>query len=199
MRLLTLYARARGVPAALLGTAVLAVLVVAADTWLSRHADLIRPAEITTIVLTALIAAILVAGTLTGADDALEDTTPLSWAWWRAGQLVLVLGAAAVLLGLAGREAAVLGGPGAVVRDAVGYAGIAALGTALCGATAGWAAPLAYMLVTYATAPERADGVAARIWAFHLQPGPDAVARATAAALLVAGLLAYSVRGARVR
>jgi hypothetical protein len=187
MRLLTLYARSRGVPAAL---ALLPVVVLAA--WSALHS----PWTPLSVTLTSLAAVLVITVGLAGQDPELDATTAVPWPVWRFGHLLLaaVLAAVAVLLvqhlGQQRFDAAF------VVRNTAGLAGLAGLAATAAGARFAAAAPVLWWAVS-AIMPPGTRSVPGRIVAWPFGPFDDRVATWTAAVLVVSGIAAYSARGGR--
>lgn len=187
MRLLTLYARSRGIPAALV---VLPVVVLAA--WSALHS----PWTPLSATLTSLAAALVITVGLAGQDPELDSSTALPWPVWRFGHLLVaaVLAAFAVLLvqelGPDRFEAAF------VVRNSAGMVGLAGLAAAAAGARFAPAAPVLWWAVS-AIMPPGQQSVPGRIVAWPFGPFDDQVATWTAAVLVVSGVAAYSARGGR--
>jgi len=187
MRLLTLYARSRGVPAALV---LLPVVVLAA--WSALHS----PWTPLSATLTSLAAVLVITVGLAGQDPELDATTAVPWPVWRFGHLLLasVLAAAAVLLvqhlGQERFDAAF------VVRNTAGLVGLAGLTATVAGARFAAAAPVLWWAVS-AIMPPGPESVPGRIVAWPFGPFDDRVATWTAAVLVVSGIAAYSARGGR--
>jgi hypothetical protein len=186
MRPLTLYARSRGVPAAL---AILPVVVLVA--WSALHS----PWTPLSASLTSLAAVLMITVGLAGQDPELDGSTAVPWPVWRFGHLLLaaVLAAISVLLvqelGDEQFDAAFL------VRQSAGMVGLAGLAAAVAGARFAPAAPVLWWAVSVMIPPTRS--VPGRITTWPLGPSDDPVATWTAAALFVSGVVAYSARGGR--
>lgn len=187
MRLLALYARSRGVPAALV---LLPVVVLAA--WSALHS----PWTPLSATLTSLAAVLVITVGLAGQDPELDSTTAVPWPVWRFGHLLLaaVLAATAVLLvqqlGQERFDAAF------VVRNTAALTGLAGLTATAAGARFAAAAPVLWWAVS-AIMPPGPQSVPGRIAAWPFGPFDDRVATGTAAVLVVSGIAAYSARGGR--
>jgi hypothetical protein len=187
MRLLTLYARSRGVPAALV---VLPVVVLAA--WSALRS----PWTPLSVTLTSLAAVLVITVGLAGQDPELDSSTAVPWPVWRFGHLVLaaVLAALPVLLvqelGQDRFDAAF------IVRNAAGLVGLAGLAATAAGARFAAAAPVVWWAVS-AIMPAGQQSVPGRIVAWPFGASDDPVATWTAVVLVVSGIAAYSARGGR--
>lgn len=186
MRPFTLYARSRGIPAALV---VLPAVVFIA--WTALHS----PWTPLSATLTTLAAVLVVTVGLAGQDPELDVSTAVPWPVWRCGHLLLagVPAAFAVLLvqelGPEQFDAAF------VVRNAAGMIGLAGLAATAAGARFAPAAPVLWWAVSAVLPPARS--VPERIITWPFCPSGDSVAMWTAAVLFVSGVAAYSARGGR--
>lgn len=191
MRPLVLYARSRGVPAAL---AVLPVVVLIA--WSALRS----PWTPLSASLTALAAVLVITVGLAGQDPELDRSTAVPWPVWRLGHLLLaaVLAAVAVLLvqelGHEPFDAAF------VVRDTAGMVGLAGLAATVAGARFAPAAPVLWWAVSamvLSGRPMSEQSTTRRIITWLLDPSDEPVTTWTAAVLFVSGVAAYSARGGR--
>lgn len=196
MRLVALHARARGVPAALAGTLAVVAVILAFDGWLVEHGGLAgRAPALTVAALAALLAAVLPGAGLAGADDALERSTPVSWARVRAAHLVGVGAVTAAVSTVGGTTSAVLDGPALLLRDTAGLLGLTALSAVVLGARTAWAPVTTYLLLTLLLGTAGGRGSAVWMWAFEAVDSRSAAI--TSAVLFLVGCVAYAVRGAR--
>jgi hypothetical protein len=186
MRPFTLYARSRGIPAALV---VLPVVVLVA--WTALHS----PWTPLSATLTTLAAVLVVTVGLAGQDPELDATTAVPWRAWRFGHLVLAAGPAAVVVLLVQELGPERFDAAFVVRNAAGMIGLAGLAAAAAGARFAPAAPVLWWAVSAVLPPPRS--VPERIVSWSFCPSGDAVAMWTAAVLFVSGIAAYSARGGR--
>jgi hypothetical protein len=192
MRLLTLYARARGVPTAaavaLVGTTALWALAVLTDNPLTR---------LMLAVLAATVAAAALGPGLAGADVDLDRTAALPWRPRRVAHLVA---GAAVVTGLLAATA-LTGEPFAesvvLARDTAGLVGLTALGAVVFGASKAWILPVAWSAVNVMTGGPMAGAWYKEVLTFMVQPAGTTSATVTATALAGAGTLAYAVFGSR--
>ncbi|WP_439657251.1 hypothetical protein ACSHWB_33315 [Lentzea sp. HUAS TT2] len=186
MRPLALYARSRGLHAAL---AVLPVVVLIA--WSALH----KPWTPLSVSLTALAAVLVVSVGLTGQDPELDRSTAVPWQWWRLGQLLLAAVAAAAAVLLVQKLGHEPFPAEFVVRDAAGMVGLAGLAATVAGARFAPAAPVLWWAVAAIMPP--GTSATARVVTWPLGSPDDAVTTWTAGVLFVAGVAAYSARGGR--
>ncbi|WP_434443814.1 hypothetical protein [Lentzea sp. E54] len=189
MRPLALYARSRGVPAALVALPVVVVIA-----WWAMHS----PWTVLSVSLTSLAAVLVITIGLTGQDPELDSSTAVPWPVWRFGHLLLaaVLAAVSVLfvqeLGTEQFEAAF------IVRDTAGMIGLAGLATAVAGARLAPAVPMLWWAVSsIMVASQATESVPNRIATWPHGSPDDPVTHWTAGILFVLGIAAYSARGAR--
>ncbi|MET9224224.1 hypothetical protein [Lentzea sp. NPDC003310] len=186
MRPLALYARSRGIPAA-----VVALPVVVLIAWSALH----TPWTALSASLTTL-AAVLVATTgLAGQDPELDASTAVPWPLWRLGHLLLATSAAAGAVLLVQRLGDEPFPAEFVVRDVAGLVGLAGITAAVAGARLAATAPVLWWAVAAIMPPT--ESVTGRIVTWPLGAPDDPATRWTAGILFVAGIAAYSVRGAR--
>lgn len=130
---------------------------------------------------------------LVGQDPALERTAALDWRWRRALHVVAI-GGLAVALGIVGPPLATE----LVVRNAIGLAGLAALGVTVLGGGLAWCLPMAWTIAAV-SALMASQPAAAPLVTWLVQP-PDTTAATVAAGVLgLGGLLVYAIRGPRVQ
>ncbi|MEV6237663.1 hypothetical protein [Lentzea sp. NPDC051838] len=186
MRPVALYARSRGVPAAL---AMLPVVVLLA--WSVMHS----PWTALSASLTSLAAVLVITVGLAGQDPELDRSTALPWPAWRFWHLVLAGVLAAIPVLLVQELGTRSFGFEFVVRDTAGMVGLAGLAAAVIGARFAPVAPLVWWAVSAMMPP--GDSVPARMIAWPTQPPDDAAAMWTAGVLFLSGVTAYVVRGGR--
>lgn len=196
MRPLTLYLRSRSVPAglaALFGCAVaLWALGMAVDNRDGRGL----------LALLATVAAVaVVAPGLAGHDPDLDRVAAIAWSPRRAAHVV---GAGAVVVGLLAVTAQIgapMSGMALIARNAVGLAGLVALGAATIGAARAsllpilWTALLMQVAPPMGAPPDRP--MYKEIFTWLVQPSGTTPATVTAVILGVVGTLAYAVFGSR--
>jgi hypothetical protein len=175
MRLLTLYLRARGVPAAF------GVLLVAT---LGFWALGLRDPRL--VALTIGLGVSVAAGGLGGHDTDLDRTAAIAWPPRRALHLA---GIATVLAGLV--FATNLSVAEVIVRDCAGLTGLAALGAAVLGRQLAWCPPVTWTLCSAMSLPPN------EVLAWLVQPPGTTAATVTAAVLGLAGTACYTVSGPR--
>jgi hypothetical protein len=145
------------------------------------------------VLAIAAVTAVTATG-LAGADPALERTAALSW-WWRRTTHVVAIGVLAVVLG-------VVAGPPVetevLVRDAVGLAGLAALGATVLGAGLAWCVPMAWTVAAVG-ALLASNPPAAPLLTWLVQPPATTAATVAAGMLGLGGLLVYAIRGPRAQ
>lgn len=183
---LPLYVRSRRLPAAL-ATSLAAVLA----TWAAWSAATDRrEVNQSLTVLTVALALAPLIPTLSGDDDALESTAALRWRPRRAAHLIACFAVVAAALAVTRATGAWFGPTGAVVRDSAGLTGLIGLCAALLGTRLAWAPPIGWTAVQVLFGTPH--GNSALFWL--IQPGGNAPAAITAAALLAGGVAAYAQR-----
>ncbi|MEU8887899.1 hypothetical protein [Streptomyces sp. NPDC048442] len=188
MRWLTLYARARQVPASL-AVVVLSALVV----WALARLGGGGPADprLAALILAAGATAFSVG--LGGQDLALDRTAAIRWMPRRAAHLLL----AGVLIGgvllavqtMSGQPAS----PSLVARNAAGLMGLVALGAAWFGGQYAWVLPVAWLSFSLIVPP--GTDVATQILAWMMLPPGTEAGSWTALVLAATGFAVYTVRG----
>lgn len=111
----------------------------------------------------------------------------------RGAAVLLLFGAAIVFLAVAAAGRAPTGGTGALLRACAGLTGIALLTAVAAGSHLGWTLPLAYTVLC----GQALDQSWTSLWFWPIRAGRDGPASAVAVALLMAGLTAMTVFGAR--
>ncbi|MFE2943184.1 hypothetical protein ACFXKG_29660 [Streptomyces sp. NPDC059255] len=193
---LTLYARSRAMPATLGALAGVALAAAWAAWWLQAQPGFDHSARVPVVVLAPLLASAAIGTGMYTYSDELDRTAVRPW-WPRRLAVLLgltALAAALLALGVPGHPEA-FGGP-AAVRNLLGAVGVTAGAAALLGARLSWLPMTAYTSAVYLAAP-RAPGGAAALWAWPLQPGPQAWAWAAAVVAYGCGAGVYVWRGAR--
>ncbi|MFJ3581032.1 hypothetical protein ACIPPS_02180 [Streptomyces sp. NPDC090127] len=193
---LSLYLRSRTLPGtvgALLGTAVAAAWCA---SWLQSQPGLDHTSRVPVVVLGPLLAASAIGTSLYAASDELDRTATRPWPPRRTAHLLVLTALAVALLTLAVPGHPEGFGAPAIVRNALGSVGVTAAGAALIGARQSWLPMTAYIGSVYVSAPA-APGGAAALWAWPMQPGPQAGAWAVALGAFAGGAALYAWRGAR--
>jgi hypothetical protein len=143
-----------------------------------------------------LAAGAAITGVSLGASDfALERTASIAWLPRRA---VHALGVAVVIGGLLLAVQTLvepLSTNGFIIRDSLGFAGLAALGATLAGGQYSWIPPITWFAVTAIVPPGADTGTQVLTWL--TQPSGTTAATVTAVALAVIGTGAYAAFGAR--
>lgn len=191
MRWLGLYVRSRRVP-----TAAVIVFGFIALIWISwpkfSDGETINSRMIS---ITALIAAVALGTTLSGADDALDHTAAVNWPARRAGHLLVATAAITGLLLLSTVTDARFEPLGVVARNTAGLIGLTALGAALLGAALSWIAPLTWTLFAIMPWMGPSEQLRTQLGSWLIQPADTTAATVCATVLAAAGLLAYTLRG----
>ncbi|MEU2021012.1 hypothetical protein ABZ565_02345 [Streptomyces sp. NPDC016469] len=196
MNLPALYLRSRALPRTAAAVACVALLAAWSAHWIQAQADFDHSARVPVLVLAPLLVSSAIGTSLYAAADELDRTAVRRW-WPRrlAHLLALTVPAAAALaLAVPGHPEA-FGAPG-MVRNVLGATGVTAAAAALIGARLSWLPITVYIGAVYLAAPGTPGG-AASVWAWPMQPGPQAGAWAVATAAFAAGAALYAVRGAR--
>jgi hypothetical protein len=175
VRLLVLYVRSRGVPAAL------AVMVLGSVGLRVLGVDDVR-----LIVLGSALGVSVAVGGFGGQDVDLDRTGAIAWPLWRVAHFLAVV---VVVVGLV--LATGLGTFEVVARACVGLAGLGALGVVLLGRHLAWAPPVVWT-VCCAVFPRDSP-----VFTWMVQPVGTAAAMATAGTLGVLGLAGYATFGPR--
>lgn len=191
---LVLYARSRAVPRALAALVATAALAVWGAHALEAYLDPDR--RVPVVALAPLCASAVIGTSLYTASDELDRTAVRPWWTRRLVQLLALTSLAAALL-----PVAVLGqthafGPPVMIRNTLGFAGLAAAAATVLGARLSWLPAFAYVSAVYIGAAG-ASGPAAPLWAWPVEPGGQPGAWAAALAAFGLGGALYVVRGAR--
>ncbi|KXK63058.1 hypothetical protein AWW66_05290 [Micromonospora rosaria] len=183
---LLLFLRSREVPGGLL----CAVPAMALFAWFGAVQADPRHAVTSAALALALGVAVLGYG-LGGPDATLDATAAIRWAPRRALHLV----STAVLAGTV--VTVVTTAPaGVVLRDAVGFTGLAALAATLFGRRLAWTLPVVTGCVS-AGIPAVPEPFALHLLTWAGQPPDSVAALTTAVAFAVTGVAAYVIRGPR--
>ena len=186
MRPFALYARSRGVPAAVV---VLPVVVLIA--WLALRSPWIPLSA----ALTSLAAVLVITVGLAGQDPELDSSTAVPWPVWRFGHLLLAFALAAIAVLLVQELGHEQFDAAFVVRNSAGMVGLAGLTAAVAGARFAPAAPVLWWAVSALMPLGRS--MTARIVTWPLGPSDDSITTWTAGVLFVSGIAVYAGRGAR--
>ncbi|GAA0898364.1 hypothetical protein GCM10009557_96490 [Virgisporangium ochraceum] len=192
MRWLVLYLRSRGVPVALVVAAGAVALVWAGWSALSDSHTVNERG----VTLTVMFGVAAFTRTLSGPDDALDHTAAVRWPVRRLVHVLAVGGVIVALLLPSLATDARFEPVGLVLRNTAGLLGLTALGTALFGAAVSWVAPVTWSVASVLPFLEESPKVGIQIAGWLVQPADTGVATGCAVILAVAGLVAYSWRGA---
>jgi len=195
-----LHARARGMPAALVGWAALAAVVAVGHGTADSDSYLVAAARAAVPVVAGVFAAVLAAGCLAGHDE-LEESTPRTTRSWRLLHGIALAGLA-VGVPAAGWPAATdaVGEPVRLALVTAGLFGVAATGAVLLGAGRAWILVLAHVLAGLVLASIHAQAGPGR-WLLTtvtwpgLSTGTPLVLASSATAAI--GLLALTIRAVR--
>lgn len=194
MRLGWLYLRSRLAGWAIVGFVVIAL---AGWLWVARHGH--QPRSVLLALVTVPLAAACVIGVGTYSPFAdLEQTVSRSLTLPRLLHLAGLLGTAALILG----SAAIAWPPGdgvvIVLRNLIGFAGLAFIGARLLGGLLSWPLAVAFGMVAFVSPfVIRAGEAEPPRWAWPLWSGEDKSSMITAIALLVVGGGLVVLSGAR--
>ncbi|MFE3828691.1 hypothetical protein [Streptomyces sp. NPDC059092] len=191
-----MYARSRALPATLGALAGVALVGAWAAWWLQAQPRFDHTARVPVVVLAPLLAAAAIGTGMYTHSDELDRTAVRPWWPRRLAALLGLTALASALLaaGVPGHPEA-FGGP-AAVRNLLGATGVTAGAAALLGARRSWLPMTAYTSGVYLAAP-RVPGGAAALWAWPVQPGPQAGAWLAAVVAYGCGAGVYVWRGAR--
>ena len=138
-------------------------------------------------------AAMVIAVTCYGPFGEPERATGRWLPYLRLGAAILLTAAAFGALALGSTPGGLPGGIPALLRNVAGMTGTGLLAAAVLGGALGWAAPLAYLVLTEGAFA----GSWTTPWAWPTRPPHDLGGALCAGAVFAAGLLATLVRGAR--
>jgi len=186
MRGLTLYARSRQAPAAMVALVLAAVVI-----WFATYQTWsILPAS-----LAITSAAALASIGLSGQDADLDRTAAIRWPLRRSGHLFLIgvaVAGAVLAVQTAGQDQVATG---LILRNTAGTVGLAAIATTAFGGRFGWTLPLAWLGIA-PIVPSRPD-TTSEVAAWMLRPVGTTAATVTATVLCIGGVLLYALVGAR--
>ena len=138
---------------------------------------------------------VLCARTLAGHDVTLEQSMPRTRTTLHTLHAVGLITVNALVAGAVGARLLDGDAGSAMIRNSLGLAGLTLASAALLRPAATWIPVIGYTLFILMAAP-REPGVVAW-WAWPTQPGSNEASWIVAAALLLAGLIAYSRAGPR--
>lgn len=187
-----LYARTRGlgpVLATLIGTALASWWFA---EWLIDTPRFGASARVPVIAMAPLLSAAAIVGSLHSSSPEIEGTAARRPWLWRAYHLAIATAVYAVVLG-----GTVMFDPGtfgaiAMVRNILGFTGMASLASCLIGARLAWLPVLIYGATIYLTAPRDVHGGLTASWAWPIEQGSDPGAWYAAISIFVLGTAAGS-------
>lgn len=188
-RLIRLHLNSRQTPRALILLAAIAVILRASHP-VTKDTNL--HAQVTLMLVTVAAAAVIAASTRTPFGEP-EHTASSSLPTLRLAHLTILTATTTATLAIAACTATYGMSAPAIMRNAAGLTGMALLTAALLGAHLAWTAPLGYVMYCGA----QLDQQVSNLWTWPTQPTSDHTATGVAAALLVAGITAVTLTGAR--
>ena len=194
-RLVRLYALSRAVPAAALAIALCAVGLRVA---LLRHWDAYGALQLPLVFETG--ASVSVAATVASPFGEPERVTVRRLPWLRLGLTLTLTALAVAALSLAGLGGHLAGGTLAVLRNVAGVTGLGLLCAAVLGGGLFWTAPTGFLVAgVYALYSEWHPPALTTPWLWPARPPQDLGAALCAGLVLLCGLTAVALRGARER
>lgn len=196
MRPLTLYLRSRSVPVSLGLT-----LVCAAGLWSLGLAVDNQEGRSLLVLLATAAAVVGVAPGLAGPDHDLDRVAAIAWSPRRALHVIVATSVVVALLGATAHIGDPMAGMALIARNAVGLAGLVALGTATLGAARAsllpilWTVLILQIIPPFGAPPDRPMYREMLTWL--AQPVGSTPATVTAVILGVVGTLAYALFGSR--
>ena len=142
--------------------------------------------------------AVIIAATAAGPFGEPERATGRPLPFLRLGAAVALTALAAGLLAAAGTGLPLAGGFPDVLRNVAGLTGLGLLCAVLLGGPLAWTGPLAYLVVgAYALYTQWHPPALTTPWLWPARPPHDVGGTLCAAAVFAAGLIVFTVRGAR--
>jgi hypothetical protein len=187
--LIRLHLNSRQTPRALILLIAIAV-VLRASHPLTKDTNLFS--QVTLMLITVAAAAIIAAGTRTPFGEP-EHTASSSLPALRLTHLATLTATTTATLAIAAWTATYGMSAAVILRNVTGLTGIALLTAALLGAHLAWTAPLGYVMYCGG----QLDVQVSNLWTWPTQPANNHTAAAIAAVLLVAGITAITITGAR--
>jgi len=195
LRLARLYAVSRRLPTAL---ALLAACAAGLRGALYGHWDAYGALQLPLIFEAGCAAVIAVTAGSPFGDP--ERATGPRLPLLRLGAAAALTALTAGLLAAAGTGMPLAGGFPAVARNLAGLVGLGLIGAALLGGPLAWTGPLAYLFAgVYALYTDWHPPALSTPWLWPGRPPHDLGGALCAAAVFAAGLIAFTVRGARER
>jgi len=194
VRIITLYGRSREWAVVLFGLMLLTAASWWIAEWFARSSgfwDATSRVPVTAVA--PLLAATLIGSAMDSPDVDLDKASPVRWPLIRGGQVVAWTALAALTLGLVATTAPFTFGSAALVRNVIGYVGIACLATVLLGARLAWVPGIVIGLTLYFSAPD-VPTQPDHWWAWSMQDGRRDGSWVVAGSLFLAGLTLYAGR-----
>jgi hypothetical protein len=192
-RLVWLHLRSRRVPTAVLAMAVCALVLRAALHWQWMFTSGSLTQQLPMIIEGGAVVAVVV--TTHSPFGEAERATGRWLPYLRLGAALALTGLAIGVLQLSVTGAGLSGGVLVLARNVIGLTGIGLLCSPVTGGLLAWTLPVGYLaFAEYALLQSWVSP-----WAWPIRPPADRGAWICACLVYVAGLLAYSVRGARAR
>lgn len=190
-----LFARSRGWAPATLGVALLTAVAAVSAAWLASRPFFQGPvARVPVTALTPVAAAALVGVCLGSWDVGLDRSTPHPWPIRRARQVVGWTAIACTALATAVAADPRVFGALAMLRNVIGYVGLACLGTVVLGAALSWLPGFLVASTLYLTAPRPPTGMD-RLWAWPMTSGQPDLSWVAPVVLFAVGVTSYAVWG----
>jgi len=193
LRLAWLHARSRQIPPAILALAFCAATLRAALHWHWTFSGGPQAQQIPMIIEAGAAAAIAV--TAHSPFGEAERATGRWLPWLRLGAALALTGIAIGALQLAVTGASLNGGILQMARNVIGITGIGLLCSLVTGGLLAWTLPMGYMAFAQYALLEAWRSP----WTWPVRPPADRGAWICASVVFAAGLLAFTLRGARTR
>lgn len=194
-RFAILHVRARGVPLAVAGVAVLALLAWIAADWLLDAQGSSGPADRWPVaILAPLLGAVIVSAGLGAADEEMERTAAVHWRRIRTVHVAFATVVVGTALALTGLFEPSTFGAYEIARNTAACIGLIAVGTVMLGARLGWIPGLAYVLLVLGVATPTPGNA---WWTWPVQEWSADMANWAATVAAIVGALAYVWFGSR--
>jgi len=179
-------------------TATGVIAACAAVLWLALHRPWNTYGAVQLPLLCETACAVVIAAATASPFGEPERATGRWLPYLRLGTTLALTVASVGVLVAAGTGGTLAGGPLAVVRNVAGLVGLGLLGATLLGGALAWIGPTTYMVVAvYAVYTQWHGPALSSPWLWPARPPHDAGAAICAGLVLVTGLVAITVRGAR--
>jgi hypothetical protein len=193
LRLARLHLASRRVPAALVAMSVGAVVL-----WIALHRQWNAYGAVQLPLVFETGCAAVIAVTTASPFGEPERAAGRCLPFLRLGATLALTAASVGALAAAGIGTHLAGGAPAVLRNMAGLTGIGLLCAAVLGGALAWAGPATYMMVAvYAVYTQWHGPALTTPWIWPARPPDDAGAAICAGLVFAAGMVAFTVRGAR--